>query len=74
MWKTARITLLSMLMLLAPTALAAQGAPLASQTLGRGYWHVFIAYAIAWILIGGWLFSVVRRLARLERRFGPDES
>ena len=71
-WKT--VWLAFALMALIPAALSAQGAPLASQTLGRGYWHVFIAYAIAWLLVGGWLISVTRRLARLERRFGTEES
>ncbi len=46
--------------------LAAQGADLASQTLGRAYWHVFAAYAIGWILVLGWVIRIGRRLARLE--------
>ncbi len=51
-------------------ALLAQVAPgsLASQTL-RDYTHVFAAYAIAWLLILGWIVSVARRLQALERRF-----
>ncbi len=39
---------------------------LASQSL-RGYTHMFIAYAIAWILIFGWVVSIARRLARVEK-------
>ena len=42
--------------------------PAASPLEMRHFWHVFIAYAIAWILIGGWLFTIVRRLRRLEDR------
>ncbi len=34
----------------------------------RHFWHVFIAYAAAWILILGWIVSIVRRLRRVEER------
>jgi len=34
----------------------------------RPYRFVFIAYAIAWILVFGWVLSVARRLSRLARR------
>ena len=56
-------------LLLLPPALVAQAEqqPLGAQSL-RPYWHVFIAYALAWILVFGWLVSVARRLARVERR------
>ncbi|GMR12479.1 MAG: hypothetical protein BMS9Abin29_0668 [Gemmatimonadota bacterium] len=47
--------------------LSAQGTDLASQTLGRAYWHVFAAYAIGWIVILGWVISIARRLARVEQ-------
>lgn len=36
----------------------------------RAYRFVFIAYALAWIFVFGWVVSVGRRLARLERRLG----
>jgi CcmD family protein len=51
-----------------PALLSAQAGPdpLASQSL-RGYSHVFIAYTIAWLIVLGWLFSVARRLGRIER-------
>jgi hypothetical protein len=54
--------------LVLPAWLAAQtdGQTLASQNL-RAYWHVFVAYVIAWGLVLGWLVSVARRLARVER-------
>lgn len=52
--------------LLAPGLSWAQQTGLASQSL-RGYWHVFIAYALAWVLVFGWLVSVFRRLGRLDR-------
>lgn len=39
----------------------------AAQSL-RPYWHVFAAYAIAIVLIGGWAVSISRRLRDVERR------
>ena len=39
---------------------------LSAQNL-RAYWQVFIAYGLAWLLIGGWLFSVGKRLSRIEQ-------
>jgi CcmD family protein len=39
---------------------------IASQSL-RGYTHMFIAYALTWALIFGWVVSIARRLGRLER-------
>lgn len=44
-----------------------QATDLARQSL-RPYWHVFAAYAIAIVLIGGWAFSIARRLADVEDR------
>jgi len=47
--------------------LLAQATDLASQTLGRAYWHVFAAYAIGWIMVLGWVISIARRLVSVER-------
>lgn len=57
-------------LVLAPLAapLAAQAEALGRQTLGRPYWHVFLAYAIGWALILGWVISIARRLGRVEKR------
>ncbi|MCY3705164.1 MAG: CcmD family protein [Gammaproteobacteria bacterium] len=38
---------------------------LAQQSL-RPYWYVFIAYAVAWLLLLGWMFSIGRRMRGLE--------
>ena len=57
---------------LAPGAAAAQATELGRQTLGRPYWHVFIAYALAWLLIGWWVVSIARRLTRVERRLDSE--
>lgn len=71
--------LLAAVLLLLPIALLlpigppvlAQASEMGRQTLGRAYWHVFAAYALAILLIGGWVISIARKLGRLERRF-PD--
>ncbi len=52
--------------------LLAQGADLASQTLGRAYWHVFAAYAIGWAMVLGWVISIARRLASVEQAMKGD--
>lgn len=46
---------------------AMPGSALAQQSL-RPYAHVFIAYAIAWLFVLGWVISVARRMAGLARR------
>lgn len=46
---------------------ALPGSSLSQQSL-RPYQFVFIAYTIAWVFVLGWVVSVARRLARLERR------
>lgn len=50
-----------------PSGLAAQ-TPSATPLEMRHFWHVFIAYAIAWVVLAGWLWSIVRRLRRTEER------
>ena len=45
--------------------------PLSSQTLGRAYWHVFLAYAIAWLLVLLWVVAMSKRLGQIEDRIGP---
>jgi hypothetical protein len=42
---------------------------LARQSL-RPYWHVFIAYTIAILLVGAWAGSIAKRLADIEKRLG----
>ena len=32
----------------------------------RAYWHVFIAFALAWVLLFGYVLSLGRRFRRLE--------
>ena len=60
------------LLLLGALPLAAQAEGLREQTLGRPYWHVFLAYAITLVLILGWVVSIARRLRRVETRLQSD--
>ncbi len=69
-WTTAFV--LGVLLLQASPVWAQAGTVLGRQTLGRAYWHVFAAYAIVLLLIGGWVISIVRRLRRVEERLGSE--
>ncbi|MBW3534676.1 MAG: CcmD family protein [Gemmatimonadetes bacterium] len=62
------------LLLALPAGAAAQMGPegLSGQTLGRGYLHVFLAYAVAWALVLGWVVSIARRRARVEHRLDEE--
>lgn len=44
-----------------------QATELARQSL-RPYWHVFAAYTIVIVLVGGWAISIARRLRDVEDR------
>jgi hypothetical protein len=46
--------------------------PLSSQSLGRPYLFVFIAYAIVLGLIAAFVVSIAVRLARVEKRLKVD--
>jgi hypothetical protein len=54
-------------------ALALTASPLAAQmdqtTPGglRAYWHVFVAYALVWVLVAGWMVAIARRLTRVSK-------
>ncbi len=69
-WTTALV--LGVLLLQASPVWAQAGTVLGRQTLGRAYWHVFAAYAIVLLLIGGWVISIVRRLRRVEERLSNE--
>lgn len=66
-WKGSFATLLASALLFAVPSgeLLAQGTGASSF---RPFWHVFVAYAIAWVLVLGWLISIARRLGRVEER------
>lgn len=68
--RTATLIVLSALVLLLPETGLSQGMADANAIAGqnlRGYTHMFIAYAIAWALVVGWVVSIARRLGRLEK-------
>ncbi len=69
-WTTAFV--LGVLLLPASPLWAQAGTALGLQSLGRAYWHVFAAYAIVWLLVLGWVISIVRRLRRVEERLGNE--
>ncbi len=63
-----RAVIASVLLLLSADSVWAQTVDLASQRLGPGYMNLFLAYAVAWILVLGWVVSIALRLSRVERR------
>ena len=46
--------------------LAAQETPTATPLEMRHFWHVFVAYALAWVILFGWVLSILRRIRRVE--------
>jgi CcmD family protein len=62
----------SLLALVALAAPALAQEPLVTQGLAqqslRAYWHVFIAYALVIVLVVGYVVSIARRLADVEKR------
>jgi hypothetical protein len=62
------------LLSLAVAPVAAQEPTLPSANIGaqslRPYWHVFIAYAIAIVMVLGWVISIGRRLKAVEEKLG----
>ena len=61
----------SLVALASATGVAAQelGIQSAGQSL-RPYWHVFVAYAIAIVLVMVWAGSIAKRLGDVEDRLG----
>jgi CcmD family protein len=50
----------------APSALPGDQLAAPPRTL-RAYWHVFIAFTLAWLFLFGYALSLGRRFGRLER-------
>lgn len=61
------LTLVSGLPALAQQSTLQGAAGLGSQSL-RPYHFLFFAYALAWILVLGWVISIGRRISRLSER------
>ena len=51
-----------------PVGLLAQETPAATPLEMRHFWHVFVAYALAWILLFGWVVSILKRFRRVEEK------
>jgi membrane protease YdiL (CAAX protease family) len=51
----------------APDLAALQASELGRQSL-RPYWHVFAAYSVVIVALGGWAFSISQRLKNVEDR------
>jgi len=68
--RTLAFTVVVALLVFLPEMGVAQGmadaGAIANQNL-RGYTHMFIAYAIAWVVVMGWVVSIARRLGRVEK-------
>ena len=61
----ASLALAILILSLAPEGLEAQAAAAPRM---RDFWHVFIAYALAWALLFGWVVAIFRRLGRLREK------
>lgn len=61
----ASLALAVLALYLFPGGLEAQ-APAAPRM--RDFWHVFIAFALAWALLFGWVVAIFRRLGRLKEK------
>ena len=64
------VILVAFVLVLVPEALVAQAGAEARQM--RHFWHVFAAYAIAWLLLFGWAVSIARRIRRVEEKLDRD--
>ena len=53
----------------APGGLIAQ-MPEATRLEMRHFWHVFIAYAVAWVILFAWILAILRRVRRVEEKLG----
>lgn len=59
---------IGLLLLVDASSLVAQApSPAAASPQMRHFWHVFAAYAIAWVLVFGWAVAIARRIRRVER-------
>ena len=62
------LALVAVLACVVPADLVAQETPTATRLEMRHFWHVFIAYALAWIILFGWVLSILKRFRRVEER------
>ena len=65
---------LAALLAWAAPAVAQVGTEVLAQQSLRPYWLVFVAYALAWLLLLGWMFSIARRMRGLENAGAGDRN
>jgi CcmD family protein len=63
---------LSLLVIL-PQGVGAQEGVFAPDVQMRHFWHVFIAYSIAWVFLFAWVVSILRRIKRVEERLSGQK-
>jgi CcmD family protein len=66
---TVVMSLVGALPLLAQQSALPGDSGLGAESL-RPYHFVFLAYALAWILVFGWVVSIGRRISKLSERLG----
>jgi len=66
-WLAAIVPLIGLALIL-PAEIFAQEMPAATRLEMRHFWHVFIAYALAWVILFGWVLSILKRLRRVEEK------
>lgn len=64
------LSLIAMCLVGAVPLVAQQTASALSGQSLRPYHFVFLAFALAWILVLGWVVSIGRRVSRLAERLG----
>jgi len=62
------VLMLILLLLLLPGGLEAQQGVFAPEVQMRHFWHVFIAYAIAWAFLFSWVVRILSRIRKVEDR------
>jgi CcmD family protein len=62
--------ILLLLLALLPDGAGAQEGVFAPEVQMRHFWHVFIAYSIAWLFLFSWVVSILKRIRRVEDRLG----
>lgn len=73
-WKSVVLfAMLALGLLLPASEILAQSVPSRAYPL-RDYGHVFVAYALAWLLLLGWVVRIVRQMARVEARLTAMEA
>ena len=65
-WRISIVAVLAVLLAPSYAAAAQVGTDVLARQSLRPYWYVFIAYALVWMLLMGWVVSIGRRIRKLE--------